>query len=123
MNSNYVDSMMGRVMGVTNEDDLVKPGAMGDFYRDIDVCSGCYKVYRQLDKRRHKMREAARKHKSIKGGGMNMDGLGMDGVIGAGEEGGGGERQRGATATRWLQYLTHSLRSSQARLRSSMEGD
>ncbi|GMH62261.1 hypothetical protein TrLO_g1508 [Triparma laevis f. longispina] len=85
MNSNYVDNMMGRVMGVANEDDLVKPGAMGDFYRDIDVCSGCYKVYRQLDKRRHKMREAARKHKSIKGGGgLGLGDEDMDGGDGVG---------------------------------------
>ena len=84
-NSSHVDNMMGRVMGVSNEDELGRPGAMGEFYRDVDLCACCYKVYRQLDKRRSKMREAARKHKSIHPQALKTDDEG--GVMGAGGEG------------------------------------
>ena len=38
---------------------------MADFYREINACSCCYKVYRTLDKRREKMRDAARMRRRV----------------------------------------------------------
>ena len=90
-NSAFLDNMFGRVMGV-DEDDLYKCGAMTEFYRDVDVCAGCYKQYRILDKRREKMRTAARQHNKIHPQAISNK-SGEDGVIGAGSEGilGGGQ--------------------------------
>ena len=85
-NAAHIDNMMGRVMGVSDEDDLIKPGAIGDFYKDVDICADCYKVYRLLDKRRAKMRLAAQQHNRIHPRGM-QGGNGIDGTMGAGSEG------------------------------------
>ena len=81
INGAHVDNMRGRVMGVSNEDDLEKPGAMDEFYKEVNACSCCYKVYRTLDKRREKMREAARARRKVFKNNVVLEDIDYDGGV------------------------------------------
>ena len=98
-NSSYIDNMMGTLSGALAED-MEKPGGMSDFYKDCDVCPQCYNVYRNLDKRRNKMRDAAKHHKAIKpqaaSGSLTDDGVmnaGVNTVLGSSQVHGRGLQQ------------------------------
>ena len=64
MNQSHIDNLLGSTMGVS-DDSIKNTGVLQNFYRDAAICADCYKVYRNLDKRRSKIRQAARSKKRI----------------------------------------------------------